>query len=130
MTILKEKRLVDRSVNVYCCNRCGAQALEDGINGWMHACVLESRDVPTLYGTTEKVLAQRPGTEQHLCLVCTTRTLAVINERPPAVMVGADVANIEVRTTDGGTILLTRFEYERWAAQGKPPILSAQRVKA
>ncbi len=130
MTIASESRLVHRAVTVYRCNRCGAEALEDGINGWMHLCVLEVREVPNIYGTKDRVQVQRVGTEQHLCVTCCARTLAVVADKPPAVMVGADAATFEVRTNDGGTILLTRFEYERWSAQGKPPILCAAAVKA
>ncbi len=130
MTVKRESRQVPRDVHVYCCDRCGAEATEDNVSEWMHLCRLEVRSMPTLSGTIERVMAAKPASEQHLCSRCADLVVAVLFDRPTLQHVGAALANIPVRTTSGETLMLTRFEYDRWAARGKPPVISAEEVKA
>lgn len=130
MTIKREARQVHRDVNVVTCNRCGAESTEEGIGDWMHTCRLEARQVPNPFGVLEMAMCAKRGTEQHYCPPCAQLIDTVTGDKPAPHLVGGQLANIAVKTTTGETVMLTRYEYDRWAASGQPPILSSLKVKS
>lgn len=127
--ISNEQRQVQRSVKVYRCDRCRAEALEEAITGWTILVVVEIRPAPTVMGTIVDTLTAKQGADQHACPSCTLLVRRLMGEQPAPMMVGNDIANIAIRMQNGEALMLTRFEWESWVANGKPPILSAADVK-
>lgn len=130
MSLSNEHRQVQRSVKIYRCDRCRAEGTEDaGVAGWSMLIVLELRAAPTMMGTLVDQLSAKHGADRHFCPTCAIFLHEAMGDSPAPEMVGNDIANIPIRMTGGGTVMLTRYEWERWAAKGKPPVLSEADVK-
>lgn len=130
MSTSTQNRQVQRQVKVYVCDRCRAETTEEAINGWTILVTVEILAVPTLMGGAVNQLTAKPGADLHACPACSLGLRRVMGEQPAPEMVANELANIPIRTNDGLTVMLTRFEYDRWVARGKPPVLSVDDVKA
>ena len=128
MSVATENRQVSRQVKVYRCDRCRAETTEDAINGWWILVTVEMQPQPTVFGTMVPQMTAKPGAGKHACPSCGRLVDGLMGEPAPT-MVDNDIANIPIRRDDGEITMLTRFEYDRWVARGKPPILSEADVK-
>ncbi len=76
MSSKTDVRKVDRKVYVYTCNRCGIEALEEALVGWMMCCLFEADTLRGGYVSAD------PGKAQHTCPACTAVLVAAMNVKP------------------------------------------------